>query len=434
MYTPCCQHARRTRCLRALLAWHVHGVYIPTVGQPSHIFRIRGEATSTLEIDVYDDIGESWWSDGVTARDVRATLRANRDAETISLRVNSRGGDVFDGIAIYNLLLDHPARVVADVDALAASMASVILMAADEIRIARGAMIMVHNPWGGAMGEAGDLRSAADVLDQIRGQMAAIYARRTGLPDETVLALMDAETWLDADASVERGFADTVKEPPAREAREKALGRLTFDGLDHAPRGLVAAAAAARGPIPAPRGAEIGEIQMSEEEIASLRSLLGLADDADGAAILEAVTALVDAATGPEEQGPGEEMAARLRVAERGLADAQAQLATYAERDAAAARAALEAEVDAAIAEGRAHEDCRDDLIRVATTDREAFDRLTARRTPRAPKGQVVKGERRTTPAALTDSEEVLFRNLTAAGWSRAKAMSKIRPEAVEEN
>lgn len=205
-------------------------------------FAIRGEGSDTLEIDVYDDIGESWWGEGVSAKSVRKALRDAAGAKNIKLRVNSRGGDVFDGFAIYNLLRDHPARVEADVDALAASMASVILMAADEIRVAQGSMVMIHNPWSIAIGDAEEMRSTAEVLDKIRGQIADAYVARTGQDLAQVIDWMDAETWLTAEEAVGLGFADTLK--GATKAR--ALAALDLRGLERTPQIFASAIAAAR--------------------------------------------------------------------------------------------------------------------------------------------------------------------------------------------
>lgn len=107
-------------------------------------FNIRGEGSSTIELDVYDVIGESMWYGGVSAKAVREKLKANANASTIRVRMNTRGGDVFAGLAIYNQLNEHKARVEIDVDALAASMGSVILMAGDDRRVSENALIMLH--------------------------------------------------------------------------------------------------------------------------------------------------------------------------------------------------------------------------------------------------------------------------------------------------
>lgn len=191
-------------------------------------FAIRGEGSNTLELDIYDVIGESFWSESVSAKAVRRALKESK-AELIKLRVNSRGGDVVDGFAIYNLLAEHPARVEADVDALAASMASVILMAADKVRVASSAMIMIHNPWTIALGEADDLRAYADVMDKWRDNIVDAYVARTGQDRDKIVAMMAAETWLTAEEAKELGFADEVK--PAKQLPKKAQAR-AFASID----------------------------------------------------------------------------------------------------------------------------------------------------------------------------------------------------------
>lgn len=207
-------------------------------------FDVRGEGSSTLEIDVYDVIGETWDGRGMSARKARGILRSNPDAKTIKLRVNSGGGSVIDGFAIYQNLAEHKAKVIADVDGLAASMASVIIMAADEIRIAPHAMVMIHNPWGGAIGEAEDMRKMADVLDKMRDGIAAAYVERTGKSRDEVVAMMDAETWMSAEEALEHGFVDQIKE--TKKPAANALSRLDLSGFGRVPSGFQAAVAKAR--------------------------------------------------------------------------------------------------------------------------------------------------------------------------------------------
>jgi len=239
------------------------------MSNPRWTFALRGEGSETLEIDIYDVIGESWWREGVSAKSVRARLKEAKNASTIKLRVNSRGGDVIDGFAIYNLLNEHPARVEADVDALAASMASVILMAADEIRIASNGFVMIHNPWGLALGESDEMRATADLLDKMRDQIAAAYMARTGIGRDEVLAMMDAETWMTPNEAKEKGFVDKVKPAKKGASKAKALAGLDLSDLVHVPAGLLAAVAQARSEISVPgriRAQTSGEDQGADEE------------------------------------------------------------------------------------------------------------------------------------------------------------------------
>lgn len=136
----------------------------------------------------------------------------------IELRINSGGGDVFDGQAIFSLLKDHKARtgskITVVVDALAASIASVIAMAGDEVLMSSNALMMIHNPWTPqATGESKDLRDTADVLDKVRETILTVYEGRTGIDREMLGDMMDEETWLSAAEAISFGFADAVIEP-----------------------------------------------------------------------------------------------------------------------------------------------------------------------------------------------------------------------------
>jgi ATP-dependent Clp endopeptidase proteolytic subunit ClpP len=160
------------------------------------------------DIYIYDEIG--YW--GVNAQDFATSLALVKDFKTINLYINSPGGDVFEGMAIYNALLTVKEKLTAHVMGLAASMASVILMAAPKRIIHQGAMVMVHNPSGGAWGTSEDMRKVAATLDQIKMQMVNLYVNTTGLPEEDVKKLMDNETWLTAQDSVDKGFATEKSE------------------------------------------------------------------------------------------------------------------------------------------------------------------------------------------------------------------------------
>lgn len=172
----------------------------------------RAEKQSA-EILIYEDVGAGFWSEGITAHGFLKELRALGKIDQLDVRINSNGGSVFDGIAIYNALRQHPARKTVHVDGIAASIASVIAMAGDEIRMGEGAWMMIHDPSGLAIGSADEMRATADLLDQIKGQLIGIYATRTGMADEAIAALMEAETWMDAEAAIANKFADIMSEP-----------------------------------------------------------------------------------------------------------------------------------------------------------------------------------------------------------------------------
>lgn len=170
-------------------------------------------------VRIYDEI--SYW--GVSADQFARDL-AQVSASTIEVQINSPGGDVFDGLAIFNALRTHEARVVTRVDGLAASAASVIAQAGDERVIVDGAQMMIHEAWGVAVGPASEMREFADLLDRQNQNIAAIYATASGGDVDEFLELMAVETWMSAAETVERGLADSVL-VPERKAAAKAPAR-----------------------------------------------------------------------------------------------------------------------------------------------------------------------------------------------------------------
>lgn len=180
------------------------------LARPQWGFALRGEGTDTVEIDVYDAIGDYWGDGSISARTVRNALRSAQDAKTIKLKVNSLGGEVFDGLAIYNQLKNHSARKVVEIDGVAASMASILAMAGDEIHMPEASWMMIHNPWGFGIGESDDIRALADLLDKQKAALVNIYADRTGVAAAKVAELMDAETWMSGKEAVDLGFATSV--------------------------------------------------------------------------------------------------------------------------------------------------------------------------------------------------------------------------------
>ena len=163
------------------------------------------------ELMLYGAIGSYW--DELDGK--RIVEQINAMTGDITVRVNSPGGDVFDGIAIMNALKTHgekKGKVTVIVEALAASIASVIAIgAADELVMSEGSYLMIHNPWTIAIGDAAEFEHTAGVLRQLAGTIADIYARKSGKSKEDMQVLMDAETWMDAAASLEIGFADKAE-------------------------------------------------------------------------------------------------------------------------------------------------------------------------------------------------------------------------------
>ncbi len=202
-------------------------------------YDIRAKADKA-EIWIYEMIGEDFWTgSGVTAKNFQKEL-AEIKASQIDLHINSPGGVVFDGITIYNLIKQHPAKVTTYIDGLAASIASVIALAGDKVIMAENALFMIRNPTGLAMGTATDMRSLADVLDKIAGTMVVTYVGKSKKPEAEIKTMLDAETWMTADEALEAGFIDEISEEMDMAACAKFVPAMAKAGFKHIPRDLTA--------------------------------------------------------------------------------------------------------------------------------------------------------------------------------------------------
>jgi ATP-dependent protease ClpP protease subunit len=188
----------------------------------------------TLELLVYEDIGQNWDGTGLTAKSIKQAIDAAGVYSKISVRINSPGGDAFEGLAIHNLLRAQKKPIEVCVDGIAASSASIIAMAGDKITMGHSAMMMIHSAWSMCVGNADDMRKMADTLDKVSASIGQTYADKTGKSMDEVKALMDAETWLSADDCVANGLATGIAEDPEEEGeaamakarRFKALARM----------------------------------------------------------------------------------------------------------------------------------------------------------------------------------------------------------------
>lgn len=246
------------------------------------------------ELLIYDPIGRDFRGDGVSPAEVVNALSALDEGVTdLDVRINSPGGFVDDGVAIYNALARSPHRITVHVDGLAASIASVIAMAGDEIVMSTGSRLMLHNASAITIGDAARHEDRARQLQQVNDLVAGIYASRTGEDRADVLEMMAAETWLTPDEAVDRGFATRVGE--AKKSRPTArwgeAGALLLASYSHTPDEYQ--------PHPrhvdqriAARAAE--DRDMDKEQIARLRAALGLPEDAQPETILAAVEARED--------------------------------------------------------------------------------------------------------------------------------------------
>ncbi len=190
-----------------------HRLSVQFDARPDALDRWRPDVHAATEeeasISVYDIIGEGWDGEGVTTKRVAAALRSIGQRDVV-VNVNSPGGDFFVGVSIYNLLREHKARVTVRVLGLAASAASIIAMAGDEIQMGDRAFLMIHNAWALAIGNRHDLAQASKELEPFDAAMAKVYADRSGMDVKEAAALMDRETWMNGEQAIERGLADSI--------------------------------------------------------------------------------------------------------------------------------------------------------------------------------------------------------------------------------
>jgi ATP-dependent Clp protease protease subunit len=185
----------------------------PTAGAKPNGYRVvANKALNSAEIYLYGIIGGDWFGDGVTAKQFADDLKALGDVKTIDLRINSEGGSVFDGKAMYSLLNEHKAKIIVHIDGLAASAASFVAMAGDEIEIAEGGFVMIHNAYMIAFGDAREMRRSADMLDTVNNTIIDVYVSRTKSERKAIATMMDNETWMTGAEAVKNGFADKMVE------------------------------------------------------------------------------------------------------------------------------------------------------------------------------------------------------------------------------
>jgi len=200
-------------------------------------YRIQNKSANTAEVYIYDEIGYF----GITAQDFVNDLNTIT-SDSIDLHLNTPGGEIFDGIAIYNALKNHDANVTVYVDALAASAGSFIAMAGDEIIMQRTAQMMIHDGHGLAIGNAADMRELADLLDKSSDNIASIYAEKAGGSVEDWRTAMKAETWYSAEEAVAAGLADKINGQDTEDSKTNNswdLSIYNYAGRDKAPAPVV---------------------------------------------------------------------------------------------------------------------------------------------------------------------------------------------------
>lgn len=195
---------------------------------------ILNEAGDSAELHILDDIGPSW-AGMVGAKGIGAELKAlGSGVKHLDVRVNSLGGDVFEGFAIYNLLKDHASDITVHVDGVAASAASVIVMAGDKIVMAQNSFLMIHDAYSILMGNAAELRRQADLLDSINAKIADVYAARGNKDSAAFAQLMDDESWLTAEEAVALGLADEIDANKTATFNSLSFRNHTFQKLPEA--------------------------------------------------------------------------------------------------------------------------------------------------------------------------------------------------------
>jgi ATP-dependent protease ClpP protease subunit len=174
-------------------------------------YSIHARGPKAAEVFIYGDIGDSWYGEGITAKQFVKDLNA-LDVDSLTVRINSGGGSVPDGLAIFNALRRHKAGVITTIDGMAASIASLIAMAGDTVQIADNAMVMLHAPWSGVSGNSKEMRDRADMLDKWAESMATSYVRDGGLDFDAALALLTdgVDHWYSADEALALGLVTEV--------------------------------------------------------------------------------------------------------------------------------------------------------------------------------------------------------------------------------
>lgn len=242
--------------------------------------------SSDGELVLYGFVGDNFWDEGFTAREVLDALaEVGRDTDIV-VRLNSAGGYVDDGVAIYNALVAHKGRVTVQVDAIAASSASIIAMAGDDRVMLSGALMMIHDPSRATMGAAADHEKSKSILDKLAALMAGIYADVTGGDEDGLRTEMRDELWLTGDEAVARGFATS-----AGTAKAKAFAAFDYRTYAHAPQRLVALAKQKRWSLEEARAEAATSAARPREQEIDMTEKLRAEDDAAVAKIKAEATA-----------------------------------------------------------------------------------------------------------------------------------------------
>ena len=171
-------------------------------------YKIKNKSSEVADVYLFNDIGTF----GITAQNFIDEIKEYEDTE-LNIHINSLGGEVFEGMAIYSIIQRRKAKTTVYIEGIAASIASVIALAADEVIMSENSLLMIHNAWGGTQGEAKDMRKQAEILEKITNEIAEVYVKKTKIPYNEIVEMMDEETWLTAEEAVALGFVDSISEP-----------------------------------------------------------------------------------------------------------------------------------------------------------------------------------------------------------------------------
>lgn len=279
-------------------------------GVMSKWYEMKAKGAQTGEVLIYDEIGAY----GINAKSFATDLKSLGDVKILNVHINSPGGSVIDGNAIYNSLVNHKARVNVHIDGVALSMGSVIAMAGDHISMAENALFMIHNPFGMAFGDAEELRKTADVMDKMKASLIKSYQSQTGMEESAISDLMDAETWLDADEALEMGFVHEV----AGAVEMAAHFDLSKYDFKNAPQGEKSFDSSAKSTILTVGGSELSDKDVSD--------LVGTLNNALAAADKNLFTEDTTMQTEAEKKAAAEKHAAEIKAAtDKAVAEALAK-------------------------------------------------------------------------------------------------------------
>lgn len=177
------------------------------------MIKFYNKSEKEAQIDIYGEIGESFWGESKSASEFKKEIDKLGDVENITININSQGGSVFDGLAMYSILKRHKAFITTRVDGLAASAASFLIMASNKIIMPENAYLMIHNAWSIAMGNKKDFTKMADTLEKMDETIANIYSEYTGKDIEKIKEMMEEETWLNGTEAFELGFSNEIEQP-----------------------------------------------------------------------------------------------------------------------------------------------------------------------------------------------------------------------------